>query len=72
MTTTTPGIVTRAIALLPDVYQPARAWRDEHGHDPNDDAEQSFTIGYLKGTIEILLDALGYQEHGPAVAPRKP
>lgn len=61
------GNARAAIVLLADVHAPAREWAAEHGYPPDIDADRCFTLGYLRGTIEGLLDALGYPEHGPSL-----
>lgn len=54
--------ITRAIALLQDVYAPSRT---SPGCQGDRDAMAHFTVGYLTGTVEQLLDLLGHPEHGP-------
>ena len=51
--------VDAAIAIVADVHAPARKWAEESSFPVNDEAERCFTIGYLTGTIQGLLDALG-------------
>ncbi len=58
--------ITRAIALTADVYEPSREWAAEHGR-PEWANDPHYTIGALLGTVQGLLDALGYPEHGPNI-----
>ena len=61
--TITHPTITRIIALLDDVYGPSRT---SPGCAGDRDAAAHFTVGYLTGTVETLLDLLlGYPEHGP-------
>ena len=59
--------VDAAIAIVADVHAPARKWAEESSFPVNDEAERCFTIGYLTGTIQGLLDALGAPKQGPNI-----